>query len=54
MSSPPATLELNKCPFYTDTIAYQIHSIQPKRLELASHTIDAIGRLNSPLEPPST
>lgn len=42
------TLKFNKCYFFTDTVDYLGHVIRPGKLEVASHTIDAIDGLNKP------
>lgn len=43
-----ATLKLNKYSFFTDTIDYPGHLVRPTQRELASHTIDAVRKLEPP------
>lgn len=48
LHSAGATLKLKRYKFYTDYTDYFGHVICPRRLELASHTTDAIHRLHPP------
>lgn len=42
LNSAGATLKLKKCKIFGDTIDYLRYVIRPQRLEVASHTTDAI------------
>lgn len=41
------TLQLKKCKFFTETINYLGHVIRPRRLDISSHTTDAIRGLKA-------